>query len=144
MPESPRRRPTSLAQPTNMYDQLARNALVFARTLHRLGLPAQPDRAVLFLRALAKLGWRSRADAKAAGRCIFVRNGDQRQRYDEAFDAFWSSALLPALPSEAGRKSPATTMDPPVRVRVAAADRPTNAPRQSMRVPTQAQLRHRR
>lgn len=106
MPESPRRRPTSLAQPTNMYDQLARNALVFARTLHRLGLPAQPDRAVLFLRALAKLGWRSRADAKAAGRCIFVRNGDQRQRYDEAFDAFWSTALLPALPSEARAEEP--------------------------------------
>ncbi|MDQ6825160.1 MAG: VWA domain-containing protein [Candidatus Eremiobacteraeota bacterium] len=77
-----------------MFDQLARNTLIFVRALHRFGLPAQPDRCILFMQALARLGFRSRADVKAAGRSIFVRGPEQLQVFDAAFDAYWTNLAM--------------------------------------------------
>lgn len=75
------------------------NCIVFGRLLRTLGLGAQPDRIVLFARSLKEIGFACRADVKQAGRCVFVRNADEQQRYDAAFDAFWSS-LPKALEKE--------------------------------------------
>lgn len=80
----------------------ARNCIVFGRVLRRFGLGAAPDRVVLFARALDAVGLGSRQAVKQAGRCVFVRNPNERRRYDRAFDAFWS-ALAPA--SEADERA---------------------------------------
>ena len=75
--------------PPRMFEHLARNVVVFARALHGLGLPAQPDRCIVFMQAMARLGVASPSDLKAAGRCIFTRSREQRDRFDAAFDIFW-------------------------------------------------------
>ncbi len=75
---------------------LASNIILFGRVLRRFGLGAQPERIALFEQALAAIGFASRADVKAAGEAIFVRNADERRRFSATFDAFWSSALLRA------------------------------------------------
>lgn len=85
-----------------MFEQLERNVIVFARALHQAGLAAGPDRCILFLQAMTALGLGSRADVKAAGRSIFVRNREQQQHYDAAFDAFWSGLAAQARDERAG------------------------------------------
>jgi uncharacterized protein with von Willebrand factor type A (vWA) domain len=70
---------------------IAANCIIFGRVLRRLGLGAQPDRVMLFARAIAEIGFASRADVKQAGRCVFVRTPEERRRFDAAFDAFWTS-----------------------------------------------------
>ncbi len=79
---------------------IALNLIIFGRVLRRFGLGAQPDRIVLFARALTQIGFSSREDVKAAGRCVFVRSADERRRFDAAFDAFWSSAGMSRGPDE--------------------------------------------
>lgn len=79
--------------------QLANNCVVFGRVLRRFGLGAQPDRVILFARALKEIGFASRADVKQAGRAVFVRSADDRRRYDRAFDAFWSE-MAPRVASK--------------------------------------------
>jgi len=81
-------------------EPLALNLIVFGRILRRFGLGAQPDRIVLFAQALEQVGFGSRDDVKAAGRSVFVRNADERRRFDAAFDAFWSSAMISRAPDE--------------------------------------------
>lgn len=70
---------------------LASNLIIFGRALRKFGLGAQPDRIVLFAQALCAIGFHSRDDVKAAGRCVFVRSAQERRRFDTAFEAFWSS-----------------------------------------------------
>lgn len=72
-----------------MADTLARNIVTFSRVLHNVGLPAQPDRCVLFFQALALVGLASAADVRATGRSIFSRTREQQERFDIAFAAFW-------------------------------------------------------
>jgi len=81
-------------------EPLALNLIVFGRILRRFGLGAQPDRIVLFAQALDQVGFTSRDDVKASGRSVFVRNADERRRFDAAFDAFWSGAMISRGPDE--------------------------------------------
>ena len=85
---------------TGKPEPLAHNLIVFGRILRRFGLGAQPDRIVLFAQALEQVGFGSRDDVKAAGRSVFVRNAEERRRFDAAFDAFWSSAIIHRGPDE--------------------------------------------
>ncbi len=75
-----------------MASAIGLNCIIFGRVLRGLGLGAQPDRVLLFERALERIGFASREDVKEAGRCAFVRSPDERRRFDYAFDAFWSAA----------------------------------------------------
>jgi uncharacterized protein with von Willebrand factor type A (vWA) domain len=84
---------------------LSLNLIIFGRVLRRFGLGAAPDRIVLFAQSLAEIGFASREDVKAAGRAVFVRNADERRRFDAAFDAFWSSATLSRGPDERAEPS---------------------------------------
>jgi uncharacterized protein with von Willebrand factor type A (vWA) domain len=85
---------------TAQRDPLALNLIVFGRILRRFGLGAQPDRIVLFAQALEQVGFHSREDVRAAGRAVFVRSAQERERFDAAFDAFWSSAMISRAPDE--------------------------------------------
>src|ERR1700737_3939909 len=87
-------------------EPLALNLIVFGRILRRFGLGAQPDRIVLFAQALDQGGFASRDDVKAAGRSVFVRNADERRRFDAAFDAFWSAAMISRAPDDRAAKPP--------------------------------------
>mgnify|MGYP001239274738 CR=1 FL=1 len=81
-------------------EPLALNLIVFGRILRRFGLGAQPDRIVLFAQALDQVSFASRDDVKAAGRSVFVRNADERRRFEVAFDAFWSAVMMSRGPDE--------------------------------------------
>jgi uncharacterized protein len=93
---------------------LASNLIIFGRVLRRFGLGAQPDRIVLFARALSEIGFRSREDVKAAGRAVFVRSAQEGRRFDAAFDAFWSAASRgPDGAQERAGGAPAPRADQP-------------------------------
>ncbi len=79
---------------------LATNVIVFGRVLRKFGLGAQPDRIVLFAQALTHVGFSSRDDVRAAGRCVFARTPDEGRRYDAAFDAYWSQLAATRGPRE--------------------------------------------
>jgi uncharacterized protein with von Willebrand factor type A (vWA) domain len=104
----------STAQP--VASAIAANCIIFGRVLRRLGLGAQPDRVMLFARAIAEIGFASRADVKQAGCCVFVRTPEERRRFDAAFDAFWTSlprelrerTKPPAVEAENGAPAGAT------------------------------------
>ncbi|MDQ6767133.1 MAG: VWA domain-containing protein [Candidatus Eremiobacteraeota bacterium] len=84
---------------------IALNLIIFGRLLRKFGLGAQPDRIVLFARALSEIGFASRDDVRAAGRSVFVRSADERRRFDAAFDAFWSAAAQLRGPDERSEQS---------------------------------------
>jgi uncharacterized protein with von Willebrand factor type A (vWA) domain len=50
----------------------------------------------LFAQSLAAIGLASRADVKAAARCMFVRKPEETKIFDVAFDAFWQARARPA------------------------------------------------
>jgi len=94
---------------------LALNVIIFGRVLRTFGLGAQPDRIVLFARALSELGFASREDVRSAGRSVFVRNAEERRRFDAAFDSFWSNAAIARGPDpqdESNEHAPATADEP--------------------------------
>lgn len=73
---------------------LAGNVIAFARLLRRLGLRVDPGHTRLFLEALKITGLTHRADAKAAGRAVFVRRREELAPYDAAFDMFWRRSTV--------------------------------------------------
>ncbi|MDQ6781527.1 MAG: VWA domain-containing protein [Candidatus Eremiobacteraeota bacterium] len=120
-----------------MVDPLARNVITFSRVLHNVGLPAQPDRCVLFFQALALVGLRSPADMRATGRSIFARSREQQERFDLAFDAFWYMLAPPEAgahvdkPRESGAAAAAAGDHADTRVPVTT-QRPVIAPDDSV------------
>ena len=83
---------------------LPRSALLFARVLRGLGMSVAADDVAAFLRSMQAIGIRSRDDVRAAGRSLFTTSFTQRERFDRAFDRFWSHRQLPeweGLPSPA-------------------------------------------
>lgn len=75
---------------------LPRSALLFARVLRGLGMSVATDDVTAFLQSMQAVGIRSRRDARAAARSLFTTSVTQRERFDRAFDRFWSHRQLPA------------------------------------------------
>ena len=73
---------------------LAGNVISFARLLRSLGLRVDPGHTRLFLEALQVTGLTRQADAKAAGRAVFVRRREELAPYDAAFDMFWRRSTV--------------------------------------------------
>ena len=72
-----------------MASTLLRNVVLFGRLLRTIGFPVAPDQTREFARALALLRLGSRAEARAAGRAIFIRRREDRELFDRAFALFW-------------------------------------------------------
>jgi uncharacterized protein with von Willebrand factor type A (vWA) domain len=68
---------------------LLANVVAFGRLLRRAGFGTSSDQTREFARALELLRFGSRAEARAAGRAIFVRRRDDRELFDRAFALFW-------------------------------------------------------
>jgi uncharacterized protein with von Willebrand factor type A (vWA) domain len=73
------------------FAHLATNVIVFGRALRANGFRAQPDRMIVLARALEIVGLRVRDDVRAAARAVLSRTKDEHDRFDAAFDAFWTS-----------------------------------------------------
>jgi len=67
-----------------------RIAVAFARVLRGLGLDVTPGSTVTFARALAAVGIARRQSVYWAGRATLVHEPDDIDRYDAAFDAYWT------------------------------------------------------
>ena len=74
---------------------LPRSALLFARVLRGLGLSVAADDVTAFLQSMQAVGVRSRDDVRAAARSLFTTSVTQHERFDRAFDRFWSHRRLP-------------------------------------------------
>ena len=74
---------------------LPRSALLFARVLRGLGLSVAADDVTAFLQSMQAVGVRSRDDLRAAARSLFTTSVTQHERFDRAFDRFWSHRRLP-------------------------------------------------
>ena len=74
---------------------LPRSALLFARVLRGLGLSVAADDVTAFLQSMQAIGVRSRDDVRAAARSLFTTSVTQHERFDRAFDRFWSHRRLP-------------------------------------------------
>jgi uncharacterized protein with von Willebrand factor type A (vWA) domain len=80
------------ARSADDFARLGRNLIVFGRALRENGFRAQPDRMVLLAQAIDAVGLRSRSDVKDAARSVLSRNKEEHDRFDAAFDAFWTDA----------------------------------------------------
>lgn len=74
---------------------LPRSALLFARVLRGLGMSAGAGDVAAFLQAMQAVGIRSRGDVRAAARSLFTTSVAEHERFDRAFDRFWSHRQLP-------------------------------------------------
>ncbi len=74
---------------------LPRSALLFARVLRGLGMSVAADDVTAFLQSMQAVGIRSRDDVRAAARSLFTTSVTQHERFDRAFDRFWSHRQLP-------------------------------------------------
>ena len=74
---------------------LPRSALLFARVLRGLGMSVAADDVTAFLQSMQAVGIRSRDDVRAAARSLFTTSITQHERFDRAFDRFWSHRQLP-------------------------------------------------
>lgn len=84
----------------------------FARTARAAGLEASPDRVQAMLTALGHLDVLDRRDVYWAGRLTLCGSVDDVERYDRAFDAYFSADPLPAP----ARPRPMVTMSRTVAV----------------------------
>ena len=85
------------------------NVVTFGRLLRRAGLDVQPGRTRLFLEALGHVGFRRKAEVRAAGRAVFVRRHEDLAIFDAAFDLFWrrhGRGTTDELPRLSQRKRP--------------------------------------
>ena len=69
---------------------LPRSALLFARVLRGIGMSVGADDVTAFLQAMQAVGIRSRGDVRAAARSLFTTSVTEHERFDRAFDRFWS------------------------------------------------------
>lgn len=69
--------------------RVARNLLALPRLLRRAGVPVDPERARLLLRALAELDLAREADVRAACRAVLVNRRADIGPFEETFDIFW-------------------------------------------------------
>ncbi|HXW76204.1 MAG TPA: VWA domain-containing protein [Candidatus Eremiobacteraceae bacterium] len=83
------------------FAQLPRNVVLFGRALRANGFRAQPDRMLLLAQALDAVGLARREDVKAAARTVLTRNAEERDRFDAAFDCFWSARFTAPPPAGA-------------------------------------------
>lgn len=74
---------------------LPRSALLFARVLRGIGMSVGADDVTAFLQAMQAVGVRSRDDVRAAARSLFTTSVTERERFDRAFDRFFSHRELP-------------------------------------------------
>lgn len=90
---------------TNEADEIL---LGFAAALRQAGVLVTADRTQAFLRATACVGVSDRAATRAAGRATLCGSPDDLDRFDEVFDAWFTSRIgTPALGREAIKRSPA-------------------------------------
>lgn len=73
---------------------LPRSALLFARVLRSLGMSVAAADVAAFLQSMLAIDIRSRNDVRAAGRSLFATSFAQCERFDRAFDLFWSHRHL--------------------------------------------------
>lgn len=69
---------------------LTANSLYFMRMLRELGLPVGTGRAAEFLEALDLIDLASRRDVYFAARALLLRDIEKLDRFDRAFELFWS------------------------------------------------------
>ncbi len=75
---------------------LASNVVHFARVLRTAGLPIGTGQALDALRALSAAGLRTRDDVYWTLFAVFVTRPEQRELFDQAFQAFWRDPSLDA------------------------------------------------
>lgn len=77
---------------------LTANSLHFIRMLRELGLPVGTGRAAEFLEALNLVDISSRRDVYCAARALLLRDIENLEPFDRAFELFWSRRHAPAGP----------------------------------------------
>lgn len=77
---------------------LTANSLHFIRMLRALGLPVGTGRAAEYLEALNLIDISSRRDVYYAARALLLRDIENLEPFDRAFELFWSRRHAPAGP----------------------------------------------
>ncbi|MBI3049524.1 MAG: VWA domain-containing protein [Acidobacteria bacterium] len=75
---------------------LVANILRFGRVLRAAGLDVHHGRMLDALRAIERLGVRSRTDVRVALRCLLVHRHEDLARFDHAFDLFFRARAAPS------------------------------------------------
>ncbi len=68
---------------------ISANIVYFARVLRTAGLPIEPDRVLVALAAIERVGLERRDDVHAALGAAMLDRHEQQPLFDAAFDAFW-------------------------------------------------------
>ena len=71
-------------------DRVARDLLLLPRLLRRAGVPVNPERARVYLRAITETGLERPEDVRAASRTTLVSREADLIAFDTTFDLFWS------------------------------------------------------
>ncbi len=101
---------------------LATNVLHFTRILRRAGLPLGTHSTLDALACVEVASIETRADLKAALRCVLVSRAEHLVLFDTAFDLFWRDPDIAAkmmaalLPEVSGRGTATPPPPPPMRL----------------------------
>ena len=71
-------------------DRVARDLLMLPRLLRRAGVPVNPERARVYLKAITEIGLERPEDVRAASRTTLVSREADLTAFDTTFDLFWS------------------------------------------------------
>jgi uncharacterized protein len=121
---------------------LATNVIHFTRILREAGLPLGTRSTLDALACVEVAGIETRADLRAALRCVLVSRADHLVLFDAAFDLFWRDPDIAAkmmaalLPEVSGRGTATPPPPPPMRLldamhgqqKQAQSPQPTQAP----------------
>ena len=125
---------------------LATNILHFTRILRESGLPLGTRSTLDALACVEVAGIATRADLKAALRCVLVSRSEHLLLFDTAFDLFWRDPDIAAkmmaalLPEVSGRGTATPPPAPPTRLLDAMHGRQSERPPQPAAEPDELQF----
>lgn len=125
---------------------LATNVLHFTRILRESGLPLGTRSTLDALACVEVAGIETRADLKAALRCVLVSRSEHLVLFDTAFDLFWRDPDIAAkmmaalLPEVSGRGTATPPPPPPTRLLDAMHGQQSEQPPQPTQAPEELEF----